>query len=766
MKLSITPREMHNAQLLGLLALLVPIIWWLLLGWSPGELIDQHDNLTTGYVYKQQFIAVGGDWQQFLYWPELLGGVKVHDITGSLPLVQMLIAMDSDHITMSNLSIFLLQVLFGYFCARTVVGLSRTLGNNQHLSLLVVVAAGVMFAFLPVLGWRLTHGHQAIIQGIFVFLCMIAMLLDESNGERSAVTIILALVALTHTFQYNGFQTMYYSVLLGAPIVIALLFARPGFSVVQRIRWLVRPLLVFLCALLFSLPKLYGFLDNAFGDDTGRVADAAVIYSYTVASVSDWISSIPWSLTFIPNDRANVLHHEINYPIGAFVFLLLLARRSRPLLVACTGALISLLMALIISMNLQPFSDLLIVAVPMLESFRVPARSILPVLVFLSLMGTTVLLGHFSQHTDNSHSSNNSDNFKQWKTSLLFVAVLIISAMLPTMLIDIVLLTIILALLASRSYCQQHPACYLFTFAVFVGGAVGAFSTRIDEPAENPIPDLVSVRNELYSQAPELRLPLSRAYADIQLPNIGPNSLFATGISSLTGYWYPPSRFGRLFMQINGGTYTPTLAVFHNHSKLRGFSALNRLYNVGHFIDVVDGKFTVTPLEQTLGDAWFADRIEWQDNIDVLATELIAATNSRLRESALLLTDDPATAILRDRTPICQSAVVKRVSEGDMAFPLTFGVAVKGDCLLTISMNFSDIFTAIDQRGDPLPILPTYGALLGVLLSDQTTKVVITPTVSRFPGIEVAPFIALLMALTLIGVLLLRSPSEATSRTP
>ena len=53
-------RDKQNLQLFGSLILLIPIIWWLVLGWSPGYLIDQHDNLQTGYVYQQQLSRASG----------------------------------------------------------------------------------------------------------------------------------------------------------------------------------------------------------------------------------------------------------------------------------------------------------------------------------------------------------------------------------------------------------------------------------------------------------------------------------------------------------------------------------------------------------------------------------------------------------------------------------------------------------------------------------------------------------------------------------
>ncbi|MDA0978559.1 MAG: hypothetical protein O3B72_08375, partial [Proteobacteria bacterium] len=515
-----TSRESAHLALLGALAVLVPAIWLLLLHWSPGKLIDQGDNLASGYIYLKQLMEADGQWQQLLFWPQPLGGVKAHDVAGSLPVVQLMIKLGAGFITISNVSILSLQVMFGYFCARAVAGLSLQGFQQRTLPLATLIAIGVMFAFLPALGWRVTEGHQTIIQGLFVFVCMAVLIVDESNDQRSALTVLLSLIVLSHTFQYNGFQTMYYSVVLGAPMILAILMVPPDQTLRQRALLTLFPVAVFGCAILFSVPKLWGVIGNAFSDDSGRVYGSSVIYSYTTATAADWITSLPWSPDLIPEDRLPY-KFEVNYPMGTFLLLLALAGINRTTLSLAAGILVSLFMALVISTNFQPFSTLLVSSLPMMESFRVPARAMLPVLVFLSIVAITVLV-NLDRRADASRWS--------LKAILSFILIALVTSQLPTLIVDLVLLLALAGLVFARASVAKRPDIVRYLFAFIVGAAVGAFETRIHPPLEHPLAGIAETRQELLGQAPDLEKPLVRAHTLISLPHVGPNTMFSMGI--------------------------------------------------------------------------------------------------------------------------------------------------------------------------------------------------------------------------------------------
>jgi len=744
-------RDKQNLQLFGSLILFIPIIWWLVPGWSPGYLIDQHDNLQTGYVYQQQLTRASGDWTKLLYWPQIMGGVKAHDVTGSLPIVQLLAYWGASSLFISNLSVFLVQILFSYFCTRSALGLSRViLQNDKKIPYLAIALVGMLFSFLPLLGWRLSYGHQSIVLGLFVFLCMTSLLLDEICGRRSALSLLLAILALTHSFQYNGYQLIYYSVVFGAPILIALAFANPGQNQLSRLKWFIYPALVFLSALLIALPKFAGMLGNALSDEMGRVVGNAVIYSYTIATIGDWASSIPWSASYIPESRPVLYHQEVNYPLGPLVLLLFLVKLNTPLLRIYIGLGTSLFLALVVSMNIQPLSGAVTSIVPLLEAFRVPARAILPFLLFLSLMSTAVLLKLIADA---------GSNYLLWQSSLLAIVSAALFAINTPLTNDIalVLLVSILFVLLKREI--NRPEIAMVTLALFTGAAVAAFNERIVPPLENPISNTISsqLHESIITQVPELAEPLNRAFTNIQLKGIGFNSAFLMDISTLSGYWFPLSRYAQLTAALNNKPYHPTVALFHNDPSQEGYEVLNHLYNVGWSIEFVGDELKVNKLDETWGKTWFSKEIVWQNSLAELVNTLRKNVENNENSIMPLLTGDPATAPVRSYDVDCRSAGIPSVNDGQPFFPLNIKVDVEGQCLLTVAMNFANNLKVVNQDGIRLQTFPSHGALLGIKVGQDSQHIIINPEPIIFPGVQMASVMGLLLSLAML-VWVLRIP--------
>ena len=761
-------RDLQSWQLLISLITLIPIIWWLVLGWTPSHLIDQHDNLHQGYVYLQQLERAAGDWTKFLYWPQLTGGVKVHDVTGSLPIVQLLAYMGASPLIISNLSVFFVQVLFAYFCTRSVLCLTQIAFNNKEATpYIVLVLIGILFAFLPLLGWRLSYGHQNIVYGLFVFLCMTSLLLDEICDRRSMVSLLLALVALTHTFQFSGYQLIHYSVVFGAPLILALVVANPGQSHLHRLGWFVFPTLVFLAALLISLPKFTGMLANALSDEMGRSVYNSVIYSYTIATVRDWISSIPWSAGFIPDARQAFTYQEVNYPLGPVVLLLFLVKPTTPLIRLYIGLGLSLFLALVVSMNIKPLSNLLTSTIPLLESFRVPARSILPFLLFLTMTSAAALLKLIAEagkhhHPDGSPGSRETflpdPGPARWQPILLAIVAVAFFAYSSPLINDIALALLVAATFWLVKKKKYRGEIALLTLALFTGGAIAAFSERINPPLQDPISSAaISPIVELIAeQAPWLDQPLNRVYTNIHLKGIAFNSSFFMDISSLSGYWFPLRRYAQLEAALNNKPYRAAVSVFNNPPSREGFEILNRLYNVAWVIEYIDGKPQVRDLAKTRGKAWFSDEIKWEQTLTGLAKTLKGNTQGGHNE-ILLLASDQATAPVLSVDTHCVASNVEEVNDTRSFFPLKINVIVKGQCLLTLAMNYSSIFKAVNQDGSGLITFPAYGALLGIVVGEDTTMISIAPEVTTFPGVYFTWIAGGLLALAMI-LYLLRTP--------
>ncbi|MBT4161169.1 MAG: hypothetical protein HOC70_10320 [Gammaproteobacteria bacterium] len=732
---SIPEHESRKLILLGSLFLAVPLIWGLFLGWHPAELIPQQDHVHLGIIYMRELTRAAGDWHSLMYWPGLGGGVKVHDVTGSLPIAQLLAWLGSPPLIMANLQVMFVQIIFAYLCVCCSLGILREVySNDDVIPWQLEILAGITFAFLPVISWRITHGHDSIIVGLYVLLCFTALFLDEMSRKRSVTTIVLCVITLCHTFQFNGFQLVHYSILFGAPIVLGLMFMKPGLRLTERIAWYWLPVLVFLAALLISLPKLYGILLNGFGDDSSRAAGGYnVIYSYTVAELSDWLSSLPWAADYLPEARKKFTHHEINYPFGPLVLLVLLSLSGHRLLRFGAGMLISLVMVLIVSMNLEPLSKAIVAAVPLLDSFRVPARSMIPFLVFLSILSVAALL--------NRSSRSDYAGWPEWGVLVAAGAAFVAIGFSPPIINDGILILAVLALLFLR---QKVPVQgHIIVMALFAGGAVAAFKQRAYEPLVDPITDagIATFRADIFQQEPALRSPLNRAQVNVQHESIGINTGFFLDVSSLTSYWFPLSRYAQLVAAMEGIPYHPTLSVFFRPPESPAFEPMNRLYNVAWVLNPGPRGVAVSQGNETFGAAWLSGNVDWHDSWASLAD---GVKRLKYKGRLLLLDEDPRITFKEESFTDCQ--ISRDVSTTSTEFPFEFELGIEGQCYLTVAMNYSSILKAEDQNGRILRTFPAYGALLGVLVDSDTKRISVEPVVSTFPGATIIQLLGFLLA--------------------
>jgi len=751
--------------LLFSLFLLIPLTWISFLGWLPGKLIPQRDYLELTLIYQREFSRVMGDWTQLLYWPGLGGGVKVHDVTGSLPIAQLMAYLQIDPVTAANVQAMFIQTLFAYLCTCCAMRLPQILsGNLERQPDYTLVLAGLMFAFLPIIAWRIPHGHDSIIIGLFTLLCFLTLLLDEITEKRSLLTLFICVLTLCHTLPYNSFQLIHYSVLFGAPIVLGILFAPTGRPLLKRIQWTLLPVIVFFAALLISIPKLYGILANGLGDEASRAVGTHVVYSYTVATWQDWLTSLPWSADFLPDTRRESLYHEINYPLGPLVLLLLLAKPGMPFFRILSGLTISLLMALVLSVNIQPLSTFMIDSIPLLESFRVPARAILPFVVVTSVLGIAALFDLASRPDPKPNSPHDSPNDSprysgKWPY-LLGVPFAVIVSALNESAINEMLLILIAGLLFL--YHRRLPrAAFLIVFALFTGAAIAAFKERAHVPLANPITDatIAPIRDSIHKDTPALKFPLNRVQTDLGTQVIGLNSHFFWDISSLASYWFPPERYSRLVMALEGLPYRPTHSLFLNQPSARGFDALNRLFNVGWELTLENDKYRIKTFGAPYGAAWLANSISRYETWEALSSALIENRDS---QELVLLSTDLKTQGVGSAASNCQVLQAAEIKPSD--FPYRIELAVKGECYLTVSMNYTDILHTTDQEGRRLRTFPAYGTLLGIVVDADVRTVWVEPKPTMIPGSSGFQIAGFLLAMALFAfVLIYPAPGFASS---
>jgi hypothetical protein len=542
--------EKRDLQLLLILIFFIPLSWMVCLGWNPTSLISANDATKILYPYYPDLVSAHGDWQKVLYRPELLGGFVIQNYFGSYPITRILASLQFSPITCMNLTFLTIHILFSFFTVRITLDLARGFrsGRDRPLdSSWELFGPLLLNTFIPALSWRLSYGHPNIISGLFVFLFLFSCLLAEEMGSVTVTYLALSFVALIHCFQYQSHQLILYSVVFGAPMLVGLLGrTRP---ILKGVRQFGLPVVVTISAFLYSLEEFWPFFRHATSSDTARsILGQDVTYSYLTSTLMDWLSSIPWTASFLELARDHsFFFHEINYPFGPLIVLLFaLSLRFRKMALPLAGGfLASVVLAVLFSMNIEPVSTLLSFLVPPLKFFRVPARSILPAIVMVPMLTSSLCL---SLPPHPLWTPKNG----------IFFFLGAVALILPEEVREI-LLWISCVGLARQSFVPTQARSVKTASAGISPGVVllvlglsslVAFKDRLITPFRTPemldsIPHLV--QEQVYEKAPALKSSLTRAILDYEPEPFAFNRGYVSGISTLAGYYSPPARFLNLY---------------------------------------------------------------------------------------------------------------------------------------------------------------------------------------------------------------------------
>jgi hypothetical protein len=347
---------------------------------------------------------------------------------------------------------------------------------------------------------------------------------------------------------------------------------------------------------------------------------------------------------------------------------------------------------------------------------------------------------------------------KYWLLAL--VGYSLFSLMPPQLSDGLLVISILIIFALSRSGRLAATPLVVATLAIFSGAAVSAFNERAIPPLSNPISEAAvsTIRAEVLRQAPELASPLNRVSTNIQLKGIGFNSVYFLDLSSLSGYWFPFRRYAQLVAELDHENFNSAVSVFHNHSGRQGFTTLNRLYNVGWDISFETGQPRVEKLPETWGAAWLSNEIVEEETLQELATSL---KSQNKKQRLLLLANDTEAHVAQVDGPPCTILDAPKVERAK--FPMRITVSKKGQCWLTVATNYSAILEVKDQKNRTLSTFPAYGALLGVVLTQDSTAITITPVSTKLPTSKLVSASGFLVLILLI-LFALRQRSKANER--
>jgi len=753
------PREANDLALLALAAVIIPATWRLLLGWSWSDLIPGHDGVSTVFLAIRELVEAHGRWSDLVYRADLFGGMKVRDAVGPVPALALLARLPLSPTSVFNVLTFLIQIVIAFLGVRTAQDLAAVLAPGSRPATWLERAMGVwMCAFAPALAWRLGYGHHTLVVGGLPFLAALALLAASGAGTLGVTLLIVSTAALVNGVLFTGHQMVLYGVVFGGPILLGLWLTCGGHGRHLRV-----PVLVAGAAFLIALPGLWPVFAHAAGSDSLRsLGRMELTYSWLTSEPMDWLTSIPWTRLAVPFRRPVLFHHEINYAAGPLLALLALVpwRRARGLALGLTA---SVVLVLLFSMNIQPFSRALLYVVPPLNSFRVPPRAILPALSLLPVLVLAAILSQAQART---------------RTGTALVALAAAGLFfLPSQGREAVGWTVALAVVALGPQGRRDlPA--LAWGALLVGmaaGSVAAFRERLLPfiPGQEALARAESVGAAALRAEPSLASPLVRA-------SVGPedefeaNTAFASRLSSLDGYFFPSRRFVELVCALRGQDYQPNQLIVRLPETHPTSRPLFQLYDVAWRVRAPPGwagTVEVQPLMATAGPAWFSAAFQEVDSFATLGRELLAladAVGGRAREVLWLVTADRAVSAARLPSSVegaCGSARVLEVKAQRNGHGASASVDVPADCPLTFAMSYAETLRAsvIGPAGEqPATVFPAYGALAAVWVPRATTEV----RIEAVPGGILLPpawTIAGLLVLAAAVRLVLREPGAAES---
>jgi hypothetical protein len=749
-------RERDDARTLALVVLVVPLTWWLLLGWSWPRSIAGHDAIAHDLLMIREVAESGQGWSSLVYRPDLLGGFKGRDTLGPFPLFPLLAWLGASAVAVSVASAFIVQALLGFLgCRATQDVAAAWSGDARRLLWLERLGTLWLCAFAPALAWRLSYGHLNLVTGLLPFAAALALVVAAAARTVTVTLVALAAAGFVLGLLHSGQQIVVAGVVFGAPVL-----AGAWLSLGGSWRRLAPLALVPVGAFLIALPGFWGMLAHARGSDAPRaLGEATVIYDFITATARDWVTSIPWTVASLPAARDAAMHHEVNYPIGPLLLLLAAVPWGRARALGL-GLGLSLAAVLVLSMDLAPISRALLALVPPLKSFRVPERAVLPWLWAVSILAIAALMQRRmvepppgaaapaprARRRRDGRAARGAPGWWRPYAVALAVPLAVGLWLMPSAAREVAVWALtaagVVVLLRGRG---PAVAAVIVVLVLGVGG-VGAFRERLlpFTDAGALLAEAGRLGDTVRRAKPELESPLTRARLDLTIPAFAVNTGFAAGLSSLDGYGVPTRRFAALWFTLRGGRREPTAVFFALPPGDPAFRALRQLYNVAWEVTVPSaGRLTLAPLGPTAGPAWFSASIARATDLPSLARELRAPRESLHRRAAeVLWLDGSDPAVVRAALPAavdpgCRDARVVQVEASRRRWPIVARTEAAAACPLTFAMNFSEDLRATavlaDGRRLPVAVFPGYGALASLIAPAGTRQLTIQAEPPRLP---------------------------------
>lgn len=532
---------------------------------------------------------------------------------------------------------------------------------------------------------------------------MVGIILDTRNNRFSLINILLFFGGLLHSTQSNSVQVPIYSLIFCSPLIIGLLAKSSLRSALKSISIL---MICILLVLAISYPQLANILAIVKSQDVPRNFGQSLTFSYTTQTSLDWLSSLFFEINTINTGRHPFLLHETNYPLGIYLLFFIMFFPWKKTFFMGIGIVFSLFFIVAFSSNVPIFSPLVLNIFPILNSFRVPARGVIPIVLIL-IPFSLACLEHFIYKN---------------KNQLLIIKY---KFKLPKFF----------------SMISFEKLFLLIMWSLLSTCSLNSFKERLPQLSDGLALEstLKELPKSMKAAVPEAFLPLNRSMLFFTHPQLLFTFGNSLGLFTLENLGFFNTYFLTFLLTLHNQPFSPVITALNMELFNSYINIFRRFYNLrwqwyltpDHKIAFLD--FT----KETWGPAWIPYQLGTFNLLSELTEYLKSAKNQELDQlkNKLLLERDVAfnnMPLVKSNLKYCQHVKIKsisylqynqriKISLDNSAFNSLISPNLETTCPLIVSTNYSSLLvvtTPIKDSSDfkNLKTFRAYGVLLGVIV--------------------------------------------------
>lgn len=745
MKIHLITNNRESSDIkLAICCLAVVLTAWVFIGYIPGFSFMGADALNSLLPMLYQLDSAEGDWHSLAYKFEALGGTNLLAVYGVLPLSILLAEMGASPLLSLNVSFIVIQWFFCFLAVQSVnafAGLGAFEWKYKQIT--GTITCCLLLGFAPLMAYRVDEGHLNLILGMLFVQALIAFWQCHKNQRLSFTTFSVIMLALVHALCSPSFQILIYSLFFSLPILICFFASKESIPDWRNhFSTMLTMIAMVILACLLAAPVLLEMIAFAMSDDSTRsIGQNPAIYSYLISTLDDWFTSLFWFYDPIATRPASYLH-EIRYGLGPLIIssmYLLLTRRFLVVL----GLAGSIFLCFVLSSRLEPLANWLLLIFPLLQDFRVPMRSIMPVMVlWSSLVGGYILkdIHRYNRVEDrrppDQASDQDSAKLKIWIATTLITITIVYN--LPPLGQELALICVVVFSLFALARNLPIGRNGLFILSLL---CLLAFREEINfvtgiEPNLNSNKQVGELAKQTQTQ---LGQPLNRIAI-----NVSRNGLLLSSVGELqtiNGYGFPLRSFSETVQVMMNLPYRPTTAFFNFGPGQAGFEIVQQLYNICCELQIDGNQIFTTRLGETPGPIWASNKTKTFVSLTDMRTELMRSeslTNSIKQSQYRYDTEAPISNEFAAPTKQCMQLPFSSFThqlEGNLLSVKVLDQTMT--CPTTVATSFSKqlLVTAIGVNNIvQLDTYPAYGGLLGFVIPKGTHDIVIEPRLASYPS--------------------------------